>query len=136
MARSSFSRRVEPPPKEWLNATPASRAKEPAERFACFRSTLLNSFTTAWSSFDNSKLPACFKATVVMEEGIASVYKVVNLVNHPQKPDGALKSGIGPVASRKSRAPSAANPVALMSLGKGIGFVQPGSWALSNVPKY
>jgi hypothetical protein len=73
---------------------------------------------------------------VVIGEGIASVYKVVNLVNHPQKPDGALKSGIGPVASRKSRSPNAANPVASMSQGKGIGFIQPGTWAVSNVPKY
>jgi hypothetical protein len=71
-----------------------------------------------------------------MTQDIASVYKVVNLVNQPQKPDGALKSGIGPVASRKSRAPNAANPVALMSLGNAIGFIQPSSWAVSNVPKY
>ena len=48
----------------------------------------------------------------------------------------ALKSGIGPVASRKSRSPNAANPVASMSQGKGIGFIQPGTWAVSNVPKY
>jgi hypothetical protein len=71
-----------------------------------------------------------------MVQDIASVYKVVNLVNQPQKPDGALKSGIGPVASRKSRAPKAANPVALMSLGNAIGFIQPGSWSGGNVPKY
>jgi hypothetical protein len=71
-----------------------------------------------------------------MGEDIASVYKVVNFVNHLQKSDEALKSGIGPVASRKSRAPNAANPVASMSLGKAIGSIQPGSWAVSNVPKY
>ena len=48
----------------------------------------------------------------------------------------ALKSGIGPIASRKSRAPNAANPVASMSQGQGIGFIQLGTWALSNIPKY